>query len=211
MELLHNLVLGFSILLQPSTLFACFLGVLIGTLVGVLPGLGPAAAISLLLPTTYKLSPLTGIIMLAGIYYGAMYGGSTTSILVNIPGESASVVTCLDGYKMARKGRAGPALGIAAFGSFIAGTLSVIGLMLLAVPLSNIALKFGFPEYFAIMCLGLSIVSYLGRGSIFKSLLMAALGVSLSFVGMDVVVGKPRFDFGLLVLGDGVGLIPLLM
>ena len=142
---------------------------------------------------------------------GQCMGGSTTSILVNIPGEAASVVTCLDGYQMARKGRAGPALGISAFGSFIAGTLSVMGLMLLAIPLSDVALKFGFPEYFAIMCLGLSIVSYLGRGSIFKSLVMAALGVSLSFVGMDVVVGKPRFDFGLLVLGDGVGLIPLLM
>jgi putative tricarboxylic transport membrane protein len=211
MELLTNLFHGFQISLSPINLMYCFIGVLLGTLIGVLPGIGPGAAIALLLPTTFRVSPVSAIIMLAGIYYGAMYGGSTTSILVNIPGEAASVVTCLDGYQMARKGRAGPALGISAFGSFIAGTLSVMGLMLLAIPLSDVALKFGFPEYFAIMCLGLSIVSYLGRGSIFKSLVMAALGVSLSFVGMDVVVGKPRFDFGLLVLGDGVGLIPLLM
>ncbi len=211
MELLTNLFQGFQISLSPINLLFCFLGVLLGTLIGVLPGIGPSAAIALLLPTTFRVSPVSAIIMLAGIYYGAMYGGSTTSVLVNIPGEAASVVTCLDGYQMARRGRAGPALGIAAFGSFIAGTLSVAGLMLLAVPLSSIALRFGFPEYFAIMCLGLSIVSYLGRGSIFKSLLMAVMGISISFIGLDVVVGKPRFDFGLLVLGDGVGLIPLLM
>lgn len=211
MDLFTNLYQGFQIGLSPINLIYCFIGVLLGTLIGVLPGIGPSAAIALLLPTTFRVSPVSAIIMLAGIYYGAMYGGSTTSILVNIPGEAASVVTCLDGYQMARKGRAGPALGISAFGSFIAGTLSVVGLMILAIPLSNVALKFGFPEYFAIMCLGLSIVSYLGRGSIFKALTMAALGVSISFIGMDVVVGKPRFDFGLLVLGDGVGLIPLLM
>ncbi len=211
MDLFANLYNGFLISLSPINLMYCFIGVLLGTLIGVLPGIGPGAAIALLLPTTFRVSPVSAIIMLAGIYYGAMYGGSTTSILVNIPGEAASVVTCLDGYQMARKGRAGPALGIAAFGSFIAGTLSIVGLMVLAVPLSNVALQFGFPEYFAIVCLGLSIVSYLGRGSIFKSLIMAALGVSLSFIGMDVVVGKPRFNFDLLVLGDGVGLIPLLM
>jgi putative tricarboxylic transport membrane protein len=211
MDFLTNLAQGFQIGLLPINLLYCFIGVLLGTLIGVLPGIGPSATIALLLPTTFRISPVSAIIMLAGIYYGAQYGGSTTSILVNIPGEAASVVTCLDGYKMARKGRAGPALGISAFGSFIAGTLSVLGLMILAIPLSHIALKFGFPEYFAIMCLGLSIVSYLGRGSFFKSLLMAAVGVSISFIGMDVVVGKPRFDFGLLVLGDGVGLIPLLM
>ena len=211
MDFLTNLAQGFQIGLLPINLLYCFIGVLLGTLIGVLPGIGPSATIALLLPTTFRISPVSAIIMLAGIYYGAQYGGSTTSILVNIPGEAASVVTCLDGYQMARKGRAGPALGISAFGSFIAGTLSVLGLMVLAVPLSAIALKFGFPEYFAIMCLGLSIVSYLGRGSFFKSLLMAAIGVSISFIGMDIVVGKPRFDFGLLVLGDGVGLIPLLM
>jgi len=211
MDLLSNLAQGFQIGLLPINLLYCFIGVLLGTLIGVLPGIGPSATIALLLPTTFRISPVSAIIMLAGIYYGAQYGGSTTSILVNIPGEAASVVTCLDGYQMARKGRAGPALGISAFGSFIGGSLSVVGLMVLAVPLSTMALQFGFPEYFAIMCLGLSIVSYLGRGSFFKSLLMAAVGVSISFVGMDVVVGKPRFDFGLMVLSDGVGLIPLLM
>jgi len=211
MELIANLLQGFQIGFSPINLLYCFVGVLLGTLIGVLPGIGPGAAIALLLPTTFRVSPVSAIIMLAGIYYGAMYGGSTTSILVNIPGEAASVVTTLDGYQMARKGRAGQALGIAAFGSFIAGTLSVLGLMILAVPLSKVALKFGFPEYFCIMCLGLSIVSYLGRGSIFKSLIMATLGISMSFIGMDVVVGKPRFDFGLLVLADGIGLIPLLM
>jgi len=211
MDLLQNIAYGFQIGLMPVNIFYCFIGCLMGTLVGVLPGIGPAATIALLLPTTFRLPPVSGIIMLAGIYYGAMYGGSTTSILVNIPGEAASVVTCLDGHQMARKGRAGAALGIAAFGSFIAGTVSVIGMMLLSVPLANVALKFGFPEYFALICLGLSIVSYLGHGSIFKSLIMAAVGLGLSFIGMDVVVGKPRFNLGLMVLGDGVGLIPLIM
>jgi len=146
MEFLNYLGIGFSVALQPVNLFYCFVGVFIGTLVGVLPGIGPVGAMSLLLPTTFKASPEAAIIMLAGIYYGAMYGGSTTSILVNIPGEAASVVTCLDGYRMARQGRAGPALGIAAFGSFIAGTLSIIGLMFLAPPLSQFALRFGPPE-----------------------------------------------------------------
>ncbi len=193
MELLHNLALGFSVLLQPACLLACFLGVLIGTLVGVLPGLGPAAAISLLLPTTYKLSPLTGVIMLAGIYYGAMYGGSTTSILVNIPGESASVVTCLDGYQMARQGRAGPALGIAAFGSFIAGTVSIVALMLVAPPLARMALKFGPPEYFSLMLLGLMILSYLSTGSMVKAWMMAARGRFIGTIGQDRMVGTLRF------------------
>ncbi len=211
MELLHNLVLGFSVLLQPANLFACFMGVLIGTLVGVLPGLGPAAAISLLLPTTYKLSPLTGIIMLAGIYYGAMYGGSTTSILVNIPGESASVVTCLDGYQMARQGRAGPALGIAAFGSFIAGTFSIVALMLVAPPLARMALKFGPPEYFSLMLLGLMILSYLSSGSMAKAWMMAALGLFIGTIGQDRMVGTLRFTYNLDVLMDGVGLVPVVM
>ena len=147
MDFFNSMILGFQIALQPNNLIYCFIGVLIGTLVGVLPGLGPVAAISLLLPTTFHVTPVSAIIMLAGIYYGAMYGGSTTSILVNIPGEAASVVTCLDGYQMARQGRAGPALGIAAFGSFIAGSLGIVGLMLIAPPLAEMALKFGPPEY----------------------------------------------------------------
>src|SRR5512138_2567825 len=153
MDVLGNLISGFQISFSPVNLLYCFIGVFIGTLIGVLPGVGPSATIALLIPATLKQSPVTAIIMLAGIYYGAQYGGSITSILVNIPGEASSVVTCFDGYQMAKQGRAGPALGIAAFGSFIAGTLSVIGLMFLSFPLSRIALKFGPPEYFALMCL----------------------------------------------------------
>ena len=151
MDIWHNMIMGFYVTLTPVNLLFCFLGVLFGTLVGVLPGIGPIAAMSLLLPTTFSLAPVTSLIMLAGIYYGAMYGGSTTSILVNIPGEAASIVTCLDGYQMARQGRAGVALGISAFGSFIAGTLSLIGLMFLAPPLGEFALRFGPPEYFSLM------------------------------------------------------------
>jgi len=211
MDIFENIVLGFSVLLHPANLFVCFMGVLTGTLVGVLPGLGPAAAISLLLPMTFKLSPLTGIVMLAGIYYGAMYGGSTTSILVNIPGESASVITCLDGYQMARKGRAGPALGIAAFGSFIAGTFSIITLMLIAPPLARMALKFGPPEYFALMLLGLMVLSYLSSGSMAKAWVMAALGFFLGTIGQDRMIGTLRFTYNIDVLMDGVGLVPVVM
>src|SRR5918996_3380255 len=152
--MLETLVFGLSVAMQPGNLLACFAGVFVGTLIGVLPGLGPVATMSLLLPITYAMSPTASIIMLAGIYYGAMYGGSTTSILANIPGESTSVVTCLDGHQMALQGRAGPALGIAAFGSFIAGTLSVVGITLLAPPLAKWALSFGPPETFALMLLG---------------------------------------------------------
>ena len=173
MEVIHYLAMGFGVIFQPLNLLTCFIGVLVGTLVGVLPGIGPVAAISLILPATFKITPVQSIIMLAGIYYGAMYGGSTTSILVNVPGEAASVVTCLDGYQMALQGRAGPALGIAAFGSFIAGTAGVIGLMLLAPPLAEVALKFGPPEYFSLMILGITLVSYLGGGSMIKDFMMA--------------------------------------
>src|SRR5512135_566364 len=165
MSIFQSVLYGFQVALQPLNLIYCFFGVLIGTLVGVLPGLGPAAAIALLLPSTFKATPVSAIIMLAGIYYGAMYGGSTTSILVNIPGEAASVVTCLDGYQMALRGRAGPALGIAAFGSFIAGTVGIIGLMLLAHPLARFALKFGPPEYVSLMVLGLIVLTYLTEKS----------------------------------------------
>jgi putative tricarboxylic transport membrane protein len=211
MEILDNVMLGFQVALQPANLFFCFMGVLIGTLVGVLPGLGPVAAMSLLLPTTFHLSPVSAIIMLSGIYYGAMYGGSTTSILVNIPGEAASVVTCLDGYQMARKGRAGAALGIAAFGSFIAGTLSILGLMLLAPMLAEVALKFGPPEYFCLMLLGLVIVTFLAGSSMPKALLMAAFGLFLGLIGMDIMTATPRFTFDMYFLMDGVGLVPVVM
>jgi putative tricarboxylic transport membrane protein len=155
MDVLHYLYMGFGLVFEPMNFLACFIGVLVGTLVGVLPGVGPVAAISLILPATFNITPVQSLVMLAGVYYGAMYGGSTTSILVNVPGEAASVVTCLDGYQMALQGRAGPALGIAAFGSFIAGTVGIVGLMLLAPPLAEVALKFGPPEYFALMVLAL--------------------------------------------------------
>src|SRR5512145_887714 len=180
--------------MQPSNLLACFVGVFVGTLIGVLPGIGPVATMSLLLPVTYALSPTASIIMMAGVYYGAMYGGSTTSILVNIPGEAASVVTCLDGYQMARQGRAGPALGIAALGSFIAGTVGLVGVVFFAPLLGAFALGFGPPEYFAITFLGLTLVSYLSRGSILKALLMAVLGLLLGTLGTDPISGQERFS-----------------
>jgi len=187
------------------------MGVLIGTLVGVLPGLGPVAAMSLLLPATIHTSPVAAIIMLSGIYYGAMYGGSTTSILVNIPGEAASVVTCLDGYQMARQGRAGPALGIAALGSFIAGTIGVIGLMFLAPPLVEFALKFGPPEYSSLMVLAMIVVTFLTSTSMVRALMMAAFGLILGIIGLDPIAGSPRFTFRIPELLDGVGLVPVVM
>jgi putative tricarboxylic transport membrane protein len=172
MDILSGLASGFQTVLQPSHLFYCFVGVFIGTLIGVLPGIGPVGAMSILLPITFGISSVSSIIMLAGIYYGAQYGGSTTSILVNIPGESSSVITCLDGYQMARNGRAGPALGISAFGSLIGGTLGVIGLMFLAIPLAQMGLKIGPPEFFSIICMSMTILIYLARGSVVKAIVM---------------------------------------
>jgi putative tricarboxylic transport membrane protein len=211
MDVIQNVAYGFQVALQPWNLFYCFMGTLIGTLVGVLPGLGPAAAMALLLPSTFNATPVSGIIMLAGIYYGAMYGGSTTSILVNIPGEAASVVTCVDGYKMALNGKAGPALGIAAFGSFIAGTLGVIALTIMGPLLSGVALKFGPPEYFSMMIAGIMVLTYMSRGSMVNSLMMAAVGLVLGGVGMDSISGKYRFTYGMQILADGVGIVPLIM
>jgi putative tricarboxylic transport membrane protein len=208
---IEPIIAGFSVALQPNNLIFCLFGCLIGTLVGVLPGLGPVAAISILLPATFKLAPVTSIIMLAGIYYGAMYGGSITSILVNLPGEAASVITCIDGYQMARQGRAGPALGISAIGSFIGGTISVIGLMVVAVPLANVAIAFGPPEYFALMTIGMVVVTFLAGKSMLKSLIMAAVGVFLGCVGMDVISAKSRFTLGFNFLEDGLGLVPVIM
>jgi putative tricarboxylic transport membrane protein len=210
-EILNQLLFGFSVALQPMNLIYCFFGVLVGTLIGVLPGVGPAAALSLLLPVTFHVPPVSTIILLAGITYGAMYGGSTTSILVNIPGEAASVVTCLDGYQMARKGRAGPALGIAAFGSFIAGTVTVFILIFLAPTLANAALKFGPAEYFALMVLGLSIMVYLARGSIINALIMVCFGLILGTIGLDPMVGVPRFVYKINTLMDGVGLVQVVI
>ena len=205
------MLFGFSVALQPNSLLMCFIGVLLGTLVGVLPGLGPVAAMSLLLPTTYSVNPVSAVIMLAGIYYGAMYGGSTTSILLNIPGEAASVVTCLDGYQMARHGRAGPALGISAMGSFIGGTISVVGLMLVAPPLAEVALQFGPPEYFSLMIMGVIMLTFLAGDSMPKALCMAALGIFLGSIGMDILSGTERFTFDIPILIDGVGLVPVAM
>jgi putative tricarboxylic transport membrane protein len=211
MDAFHSVALGLGIALQPINLFFCFVGVFVGTLIGVLPGIGPVGTMSLLLPITFHLSPVGAIIMLAGIYYGAQYGGSTTSILVNIPGEASSIVTCLDGYQMARQGRAGPALGMAALGSFIAGTVAIVGLMLLSVPLAEAALSFGPPEYFTLMCVSLVVLTFLSQGSMYKSLMMGVLGLLLSFVGLDMFTSVPRFTFGVNELSDGVGLIPLVM
>src|SRR5271165_5734010 len=178
-ELLSNLWLGFHVASNPYNILFCLLGALVGTLVGVLPGIGTIATIAMLLPITFGLPPVGALIMLAGIYYGAQYGGSTTSILVNIPGEAASVVTCIDGYQMARQGRAGPALGISAFGSFIAGTFSVIALTFVGPFLANIALAFGPPEYFSLMIVGITVLTYLSSGSMIKSLMMAGIGLIL--------------------------------
>jgi len=201
---------GFSLAVTPLNLLFGFIGAILGTAVGVLPGLGPAATISLLLPLSYALgNPVTSIIMLAGIYYGAMYGGSTTSILLNIPGEAASVVTCIDGYQMAKQGRAGAALGMAAVGSFIAGTAGVIGLTFVAPPLSAFALKFGPAEYFSLTILGLMLATYLSGQSVLKGILMAVLGLLLATVGMDPVTGNLRYTFGLLILEDGFDFLTL--
>ncbi|MGE0719491.1 MAG: tripartite tricarboxylate transporter permease [Alphaproteobacteria bacterium] len=211
MELLDSLGLGFAVALKPINLAYCFAGVFVGTLIGVLPGIGPVAAMSLLLPASFAMPPESAIILMAGVYYGSMYGGSTTAILVNIPGEAASVVTCLDGYQMARQGRAGPALGIAAMGSFIAGTAAVVGLMLVAPWLARFALRFGPAEYFSLMVLGLSILAYLSHGSLTKALIMAAVGVVLGLVGLDSITAVPRLTFDRMELVDGLGLVPIVM
>jgi len=211
MDILHNMQLGFSVAMTAENLFYCFVGCLVGTMIGVLPGIGPLATLSMLLPVTYKLNPTASIIMLSGIFYGSMYGGSTTSVLVNIPGEAASVVTCLDGYQMARKGRAGAALGIAAIGSFIAGTISAVGLNLLSPVLVIAALQFGPPEYFAVMTLGFVATLFMVGGSAMKGLVMLALGLFVSCVGLDFVYGAQRFTFGVTNLMNGADLVAVVM
>lgn len=211
MDALTGLMHGFAVVLQPQLLMFCLLGSVIGTLVGVLPGIGPLAALALLLPITFTLPPIAGMLMLAAIFYGAMYGGSTTSILLNLPGEAASVVTCRDGYQMALQGRAGPALGVAAFGSFIAGTLSVIALTFFAPILGSFAIRFGPPENFALMVLGLVCTLYMISGSVLKGLVMIALGVLLGTVGIDVVNGRERYTFGTINLTGGVEILALVI
>jgi putative tricarboxylic transport membrane protein len=212
MEIFSGLLNGFSVALTPVNLLFCFLGALLGTAVGVLPGLGPAATIALLLPLTYTIaSPVTAIILMAGIFYGSMYGGSTTSILLNLPGEAASVVTCIDGYQMARKGRAGVALGIAAIGSFIAGTAGVIGLTLFAPPIAEFALSFGPPEKFSLALVGLLMAVTLSGASIIKGLILTVIGLLLASVGIDPISGKTRFSFGIIELQSGFDFVTLAM
>ncbi len=211
MDLLADLQLGFGVALTLQNILYCFVGVLLGTLICVLPGIGPVATIAMLLPATYALPPVSALIMLAGMYYGAQYGGSTTAILVNLPGESSSVVTCLDGHAMARQGRAGPALAIAALGSFFAGTVSTLILALFAPPLAELAFHFGSAEYFSLMVLGLIAAIVLARGSLIKAVAMIILGLLLGLVGADTNTGQFRFTFGLPQLSDGIGFVVVAM
>ena len=202
---------GFATALQPGYLLYAFVGCTLGTLIGVLPGVGPAAGTAILIPVTVALDPTGAIIMLAAIYYGAMYGGTITSVLLNVPGEAASVVTCLDGYQMAKQGRAGPALAVAAIGSFIGGTVATMGLVLIALPLTRLALKFGPPEFFALMVVGLSLVTGLAGKSLVRALVSAILGLLIAEIGIDPVMGAPRFTFGRVELLDGFGIVPVVM
>ncbi|MEH7387799.1 tripartite tricarboxylate transporter permease [Bacillus sp. JJ1521] len=209
--IIESLLTAFSQAFTWENLLACFIGVFIGTIVGVLPGIGPVGAMALLLPFSYGMDPAAGMIMFAGIYYGSMYGGSTTSILLNMPGESVSVITTLDGYQMAKKGRAGAALSISAIGSFIAGTLGIVGLMLFAPPLAKFALKFAAPEYFAIAILGIILLSNLTGGSFSKSFLMVIIGMMLSSIGTDPLSGFNRLTFGIPELTRGIDMLPIAM
>ena len=207
MELFNNLIFGFTVALTLQNLWFCFIGVLLGTLIGVLPGIGPLATIAMLLPLTFNVPPVAALIMLAGIYYGAQYGGSTTAILVNLPGETSAVVTCMDGHQMAKQGRAGPALAIAAIGSFFAGTVCTMLIALFGPPLAEMALKFGAPEYFSLMLMGLIAAAVLAGDNMTKSLAMVVVGLLLGIVGTDVNSGMARYSFGFPELTDGIGFI----
>lgn len=211
MDLFANLILGLSTAIEPQNLMFCLIGVLIGTAIGVLPGIGPIPTVALLLPFTYGLDPASSMIMLAGIFYGAQYGGSTTAILVNVPGETSSVVTCLDGHAMAKQGRAGPALAIAAISSFFAGTIATIVIVLLSLPLAALALKFTAVEYFSLLVLGLIAAVILAHGSVVKSLAMVLLGLLIGFIGIDVNSGIARGTLGIAELGDGLDFVPVAM
>jgi putative tricarboxylic transport membrane protein len=211
MGTIDGLLYGFSVALTPENFLAALVGALLGTVVGVLPGLGPMGAMAMLLSFTVALKAETALIILAGIYYGAMYGGSTTSILMNVPGESASVMTCLDGYQMARRGRAGAALSVAAIGSFFAGTVGVVGLMLFAPTIAQFALSFGPPEYFSLCLVGLFALSRVSGGSLWKGLVVLGLGLALGTVGMEQVSGKSRYVFGVLALMQGIDIVPVAM
>src|SRR6266849_1562123 len=209
MELIGNLAVGFAVALTPANLFFAFIGAMVGTLIGVLPGIGPIATIAMLLPLTFHLEPTSGLIMLAGIFYGAQYGGSTTAILVNLPGETSSVVTCIDGHQMARQGRAGAALAIAALGSFFAGCVSTALIAAASPPLAKVGQSFGAPEYFSLMLLGLISAIVLAHGSIIKAVAMVIFGLLLGLVGTDGNTGGQRFTFGLITLADGIGFVPV--
>lgn len=211
METLDLLLGGFGTALQPINLAFALIGCILGTVVGIMPGIGPVAGTALLLPLTFKMDATAAIIMLSAIYYGAMYGGTLTSVLVNVPGEAASAITCLDGYAMAKRGRAGPALAVAAIGSFIGGTIATIGLVLLAKPLTALALKFGPPEFFSLMLVGLSLVIGLAGRSIALALISAILGLLIAMIGIDPVVGAPRFTFGNLHLLSGIDVVVVAM
>jgi putative tricarboxylic transport membrane protein len=209
MDLISNLGLGFATAASPENLFFCLIGVILGTLIGVLPGIGATATIAMLLPITFQLEPVSSLIMLAGIYYGAQYGGSTTAILINMPGESSSAVTAIDGYQMARRGKAGTALAVAALGSFFAGSVATLLVALFAPPLTIIALQFGAAEYFSLMMLGLVSAIALAHGSILKALSMVVLGLLLGLVGDDLYTGTPRFTFGLREFSGGLNFVAL--
>src|SRR5687767_7201978 len=209
MDLFNNLIFGFTVALTLQNLWFCFIGVLLGTLIGVLPGIGPLATIAMLLPLTFNVPPVAALIMLAGIYYGAQYGGSTTAILVNLPGETSAVVTCIDGHQMAKQGRAGPALAIAAIGSFFAGTVCTMLIALFGPPLAEMALKFGAPEYFSLMLMGLIAAAVLAGDNMTKSLAMVVVGLLLGIVGTDVNSGMARYSFGFPELTDGIGFVVL--
>jgi len=210
-EALQYWLEGLRVATTPTNLLFAFVGSLLGTIIGVLPGIGPAAGTAILIPLTFQMEPIPAIIMLSAIYYGAMYGGTITSVLVNVPGEATSVITCLDGYQMARQGRAGAALGISAIGSFIGGTAATAALMVVALPLASLALKFGPPEVFALLVVGLSLATGLAGRSMLAALIMTSFGLLLALVGMDPVRGAPRFSFGITELYDGVGFIPVAM
>src|SRR3982750_709842 len=210
-DLISNLWLGMGVAVTPMNVFLCLIGALVGTLIGVLPGIGSLATIAMLLPIPFGLPPVGALIMLAGIYYGAQYGGSTTAILVNVPGEASSVVTTIDGHQMARQGRAGPALGIAAIGSFFAGCIATLLIMVAAPPLAAIALNFGPAEYFSLMVCGLIAAIVLARGSVVKAIGMVILGLLLGLAGTDVNSGVRRFTFGLAGLADGIEFVALSM
>ena len=211
MESLSHLLSGFAAALSWYYLLYAFAGCMLGTLIGVLPGLGPAAGTAILIPLTFSLDATGAIIMLSAIYYGAMYGGTITSVLINVPGEAASVMTCIDGHAMARQGRAGSALGIAAIGSFVGGTLATVALVVVAMPLATLALKFGPAEFFALMVAGLCLVVGLAGKNILAALLMTVIGLLLAMIGLDPVRGAPRFTFGIEELFDGIGFVPVVM